>query len=95
MGEAECPLARTLQGVLLASVFLIGRVPLDKSEGSVKDKLILGSAEAPFFSPERLRTIDKSEGSVKDKLILGSAEAPFFSPERLRTKALEISRGIT
>ncbi|MGD0793654.1 MAG: hypothetical protein ABR920_17975, partial [Terriglobales bacterium] len=32
------------------------RVPLDKSEGSVKDKLILCSAEAPFFSPERLRT---------------------------------------
>ena len=32
------------------------RVPLDKREGSVKDKLVLCRAEAPLFSPERLRT---------------------------------------
>ena len=32
------------------------RVPLDKSEGAVKDKNIPGSAGAPLFSPERLRT---------------------------------------
>jgi len=31
-------------------------VALDKSEGSVKGKNILGSAEAPLASPERLRT---------------------------------------
>jgi len=31
-------------------------VPLDKSEGSVKGKNILGSAEAPLALPERLRT---------------------------------------
>jgi hypothetical protein len=31
-------------------------VPLDKREGSVKDKDILGSAEAPLALPERLRT---------------------------------------
>jgi hypothetical protein len=31
-------------------------VPLDKSEGNVKGKLLLCSAEAPLFSPERLRT---------------------------------------
>jgi hypothetical protein len=31
-------------------------VPLDKSEGSVKDIIILGSAGAPLCSPERLRT---------------------------------------
>jgi len=29
---------------------------LDKREGSVKDKDILGSAEAPLALPERLRT---------------------------------------
>jgi len=32
------------------------RVRLDKSEGAVKDKNILGSAEAPLALPERLRT---------------------------------------
>ena len=32
------------------------RVPLDKSEGGVKDKDILCSAVAPLFSPEGLRT---------------------------------------
>ena len=32
------------------------RVALDKREGSVKDKDILGSAEAPLALPERLRT---------------------------------------
>jgi len=32
------------------------RVPLDKSEGSVKDKNLLGSAGAPRWLPERLRT---------------------------------------
>jgi hypothetical protein len=31
-------------------------VALDKREGSVKDKDILGSAEAPLALPERLRT---------------------------------------
>jgi hypothetical protein len=31
-------------------------VALDKSEGSVKSKVILCSAEAPLLSPERLRT---------------------------------------
>jgi hypothetical protein len=30
--------------------------PIDKSEGAVKDKNILGSAEAPLGLPERLRT---------------------------------------
>src|ERR1700733_9066424 len=32
------------------------RVPLDKSEGGVKDKSILSVFLAPFFLPERLRT---------------------------------------
>jgi hypothetical protein len=32
------------------------RVPLDKNEGGVKGIVVLGSAEAPPFSPERLRT---------------------------------------
>ena len=32
------------------------RVSLDKSEGAVKDKNILGSAVAPLALPERLRT---------------------------------------
>jgi hypothetical protein len=32
------------------------RVPLDKSEGSVKDIVILGGASAPLGLPERLRT---------------------------------------
>jgi hypothetical protein len=32
------------------------RVRLDKSEGSVKDIVILGSAAAPLALPERLRT---------------------------------------
>jgi hypothetical protein len=32
------------------------RVPLDKSEGTVKDIVVLGSAKAPLFLPERLRT---------------------------------------
>jgi hypothetical protein len=32
------------------------RVPLDKSEGGVKDKNILSVFLAPFFLPERLRT---------------------------------------
>jgi len=32
------------------------RVALDKSEGSVKDKDILGGALAPLSSPQRLRT---------------------------------------
>jgi hypothetical protein len=31
-------------------------VPLDKSEGAVKDKDILYSAAAPLLLPERLRT---------------------------------------
>jgi hypothetical protein len=31
-------------------------VPLDKNEGGVKGIVVLGSAEAPPFSPERLRT---------------------------------------
>jgi hypothetical protein len=31
-------------------------VPLDKSEGAVKDKLLLSVFFAPLFSPERLRT---------------------------------------
>ena len=31
-------------------------VPLDKSEGGVKDKSILSVFLAPFFLPERLRT---------------------------------------
>jgi hypothetical protein len=34
----------------------VRRVLLDKREGSVKDKDILCRAEAPLFSPERLRT---------------------------------------
>jgi len=33
-----------------------GRVPLDKREGSVKGKLLLGGVFAPLRSPERLRT---------------------------------------
>jgi hypothetical protein len=33
-------------------------VPLDKSEGAVKGKDILGSAGAPLALPERLRTKD-------------------------------------
>ena len=32
------------------------RVPLDKSEGSVKGKVVLCSAWAPLALPERLRT---------------------------------------
>jgi len=32
------------------------RVGLNKSEGAVKDKNILGSAVAPLALPERLRT---------------------------------------
>jgi hypothetical protein len=32
------------------------RVLFDKSEGSVKSKLVLGSAGAPLSSPPRLRT---------------------------------------
>ena len=32
------------------------RVAIDKSEGAVKDKNILGSAVAPLALPERLRT---------------------------------------
>src|SRR5208337_2888865 len=32
------------------------RVPLDKREGSVKGVIVLCSAEAPVFLPERLRT---------------------------------------
>ena len=55
----DSPRTDTLTGLTLS-----GRVPhhrtkpgaLDKNEGSVKDKSILGSAEAPLFSPERLRT---------------------------------------
>jgi hypothetical protein len=34
----------------------LSRVPLDKSEGSVKGKDILCSAWAPLGLPERLRT---------------------------------------
>jgi hypothetical protein len=33
-----------------------GRVPLDKSEGTVKDKPILAVFSTPLVSPERLRT---------------------------------------
>jgi hypothetical protein len=33
-----------------------GRVPLDKNEGGVNGIVVLGSAETPLFSPERLRT---------------------------------------
>jgi hypothetical protein len=32
------------------------RVPLDKNEGGVNGIVVLGSAETPLFSPERLRT---------------------------------------
>ena len=36
--------------------FALSRVPLDKSEGSVKGTPLLGGARAPLISPERLRT---------------------------------------
>jgi hypothetical protein len=41
---------------------LIGRVPLDKSEGSVKDKDILCRAEAPLSLPERFE--DQDSGNL-------------------------------
>ena len=39
-------------------MFSIGRVPLDKSEGSVKSKVVLGSAWAPLVLPERVEDQD-------------------------------------
>jgi hypothetical protein len=39
-----------------AGIRITRRVPLDKSEGGVKDKVILCHAEAPLAVPERLRT---------------------------------------
>jgi len=49
---SRIPIITTRGGPLLVSV----RVPLDKSEGAVKDKDILCSAAAPLALPERLRT---------------------------------------
>jgi len=41
-------------------------VPLDKSEGTVKDIVILGGAQAPLALPERLRakTLEISRQSL-------------------------------
>jgi hypothetical protein len=36
--------------------YFMPRVPLDKREGSVKDKLVPCSAEAPLFRQRGLRT---------------------------------------
>jgi len=49
-------------------------VPLDKSEGVVKDKLVLGGARAPLSSPEKVE--DQDSGNLTSESSCGGVVPP-------------------